>query len=89
MGESIEPNLVALMVSVDTEVERTNNQITETRQRARTLLIAALLFGLVSVLFIGIMLHNTVTGNVIKLTRVASQFPCGRPGCSRRGKQRG
>jgi diguanylate cyclase (GGDEF)-like protein len=74
LGESIDPNLVGLLVAVDAEVKRGNQQIEQTRRTAVTMLVTAAIIGLLSTVIIAVILHKSVTQNIVKLTRVAGQF---------------
>lgn len=77
LGKSIDPNLVNLLVAVDAEVKRGNLQIEQTRRTAVTMLVAAVILGLLSTIIIAVILHKSVTQNIVTLTRVASQFQKG------------
>ena len=77
LGPSVEPNLINLLVAVETEVGRARLQIQRARQLAMRLLIASMISGLLFSGVIAVILHNSVTRNIITLTRVASQFQHG------------
>ena len=77
ISESIDPNLVKLRVSVDTEVRRAAMQIEQTRRLALTLLGVAVFLSLITIGVIALVLHHSITRRVIQLTHVTDKFKQG------------
>ena len=78
LDRSIEPVLVKLLVIVDTEVGRSRLRIEGTRQKALRALFGATIFGLLSAGIIAILLHCSVSRNIINPTRITNQFRNGK-----------
>lgn len=74
LNQSIEPVMIELLLLVDTEVGIASLQIEDTRQATVQLLTGGIVVGLLVAMFIGVLLHYTVTRNVIHLTHTATQF---------------
>ena len=75
--QSIEPILIKLRAAVNDEVSRAQLQINQTRQASTVMLVAATLIGLMLAISIAMIFHYSVTRNVTKLTKVASQLQNG------------
>lgn len=77
LGQSIDPDLIELMVSADTKVSRARLQIEQTRKISITMLMVAMGIGLIFTGFIAVLFHNSVTRVIINLTQVTSRFQLG------------
>ncbi len=74
LGESIDPILVSLMASIETDVATAHEQIDRTRQTATVMFLAAMLIGLLFAGSIAYILHNSLTARIVRLTQVAGKF---------------
>lgn len=77
LNQSIEPVMIELLVLVDREVGIAGIQIDDTLQATLQMMTGGMCFGLLIAVVIGVLLHFTVTRNVIHLTRTAAQFHAG------------
>jgi diguanylate cyclase (GGDEF)-like protein len=77
LGDSIDLNLVNLLVAADSEVKNANLQIEQIRRTAVVMLSADIVIGLLFTVTIAVLLHRSVTRNIINLTHVTSRFQGG------------
>lgn len=77
MGESIEPELLELMVVVNRVMGQDRLQIAQTRAFAIAMLVAGAVTGIVIAIGVAVLLHFSVTRQVTRLTQVANQMRSG------------
>jgi two-component system cell cycle sensor histidine kinase/response regulator CckA len=73
-AEAVDPISEDLIGLANAETERARDQITRTSRLAGTLLTAAVLAAVALAGVIGLALNNSITRNVIKLTKIASEL---------------
>jgi len=76
-AEAVDPISEELIALADQEVERARAQIDQTGQSVRGILVATALVGLALAGMIARVLNNSITRNVVKLTKVAGELQAG------------
>jgi signal transduction histidine kinase/HAMP domain-containing protein len=75
--EAVDPISEELIALANTETQRARDRITRTSQLATTLLAAAVLAAVILAGVIGLALNNSITRNVVRLTRTAGELRAG------------
>jgi diguanylate cyclase (GGDEF)-like protein len=73
----IEPSIIELRAAINGEVIRVESRINETRQVTTIVMGGGMVIGLVLAVLIARLLHFSITRNVLKLTKTASQLQAG------------